>query len=88
TGRTVTLGLVSLQGAGHHAFIGSNSSLIAPVKVGMGANIAAGSGISEDVPAGALAFGRARQVIKKERAALLRAKLGALAAAVRQARNY
>ncbi len=71
-----------------HAFIGSNSSLIAPVKVGMGANIAAGSVISEDVPAGALAFGRARQVIKKERAAPLRAKLGALAAAVRQARHY
>jgi bifunctional UDP-N-acetylglucosamine pyrophosphorylase/glucosamine-1-phosphate N-acetyltransferase len=46
---------------GQGAFIGSNSSLIAPVKVGDRANVAAGSVITEDVEADALAFGRARQ---------------------------
>ena len=46
------------------AFIGSNSTLVAPVTVGEGAYVAAGSAITEDVPAGALALGRARQVVK------------------------
>lgn len=50
-------------GAG--AFIGSNSALVAPVKVGKGAYVASGSVITEDVPAGALAVGRGRQVIKR-----------------------
>jgi len=47
------------------AFVGSDTTLVAPVTVGEGAYIAAGSAITEDVPAGALALGRARQVIKK-----------------------
>lgn len=42
-------------------FVGSNSQLIAPVKLGRGANVGAGSTISEDVPPGHLAVGRARQ---------------------------
>jgi len=43
------------------AFIGSDSQLIAPVRIGKGAYIGAGSSITEDVPAGALGIGRARQ---------------------------
>jgi bifunctional UDP-N-acetylglucosamine pyrophosphorylase/glucosamine-1-phosphate N-acetyltransferase len=46
------------------AFIGSDTTLVAPITVGEGAYIAAGSSITEDVPAGALALGRARQVVK------------------------
>lgn len=72
---------------GAEAFVGSNSSLIAPVKIGRGANVTAGSVVTEDVPAGAVAFGRARQVTKKERAAPLRAKLKARAAAAKRAKN-
>jgi bifunctional UDP-N-acetylglucosamine pyrophosphorylase/glucosamine-1-phosphate N-acetyltransferase len=43
------------------AFIGTDSQLIAPVHVGKGAYVAAGSSITEDVPAGALGIARARQ---------------------------
>jgi bifunctional UDP-N-acetylglucosamine pyrophosphorylase/glucosamine-1-phosphate N-acetyltransferase len=46
-------------GAG--AFVGSNSSLVAPVAIGDRAYVASGSVITEDVPEDALAFGRARQ---------------------------
>ena len=49
---------------GKNAFIGSNSALVAPVKIGDGAYVASGSVITEDVPPDALAFGRARQVNK------------------------
>jgi bifunctional UDP-N-acetylglucosamine pyrophosphorylase/glucosamine-1-phosphate N-acetyltransferase len=42
-------------------FIGSNTQLVAPVKVGKGAYVAAGSTVTRDVPAGALAIGRSRQ---------------------------
>jgi bifunctional UDP-N-acetylglucosamine pyrophosphorylase/glucosamine-1-phosphate N-acetyltransferase len=72
---------------GAEAFVGSNSSLVAPVKIGRGANVTAGSVITGDVPAGAVAFGRARQETKKGRAAALRAKLKARAAAAKRARN-
>lgn len=47
------------------AFIGSDSQLVAPVRVGKGAYVAAGSSITEDVPAGALAITRGRQVTKE-----------------------
>jgi bifunctional UDP-N-acetylglucosamine pyrophosphorylase/glucosamine-1-phosphate N-acetyltransferase len=43
------------------SFIGSNSTLVAPVTVGKNAYIAAASAITEDVPAGALGIGRGRQ---------------------------
>jgi bifunctional UDP-N-acetylglucosamine pyrophosphorylase/glucosamine-1-phosphate N-acetyltransferase len=43
------------------AFIGSNVNLVAPVKIGRGAKIGAGSTITEDVPEGSLAIARARQ---------------------------
>jgi bifunctional UDP-N-acetylglucosamine pyrophosphorylase/glucosamine-1-phosphate N-acetyltransferase len=45
------------------AFIGSDSQLIAPVRVGKGAYVAAGSSITHDVPAGALGIARARQAV-------------------------
>jgi len=51
-------------GAG--AFVGSNSTLVAPVEIGDGAYLAAGSVITEDVPADALGVGRARQVNKPD----------------------
>ena len=51
-------------GAG--AFIGSNSTLVAPVEVGAGAYLAAGSVITSDVPPDALGVGRARQVNKED----------------------
>jgi len=50
------------------AFIGTNSTLIAPVRVGTGAFVAAGSTITHDVPAEALAIARERQVLKEGRA--------------------
>ncbi|MBP2158616.1 MULTISPECIES: bifunctional UDP-N-acetylglucosamine diphosphorylase/glucosamine-1-phosphate N-acetyltransferase GlmU [Asticcacaulis] len=49
---------------GERAFIGSNSALVAPVTVGDGAMTASGSVITRDVPADALAFGRAQQTDK------------------------
>jgi bifunctional UDP-N-acetylglucosamine pyrophosphorylase/glucosamine-1-phosphate N-acetyltransferase len=59
------------DGAGKHitdigkgAFIGSNSALVAPVKIGDGAYVGSGSVVTKDVPADALAIGRARQVNK------------------------
>jgi bifunctional UDP-N-acetylglucosamine pyrophosphorylase / glucosamine-1-phosphate N-acetyltransferase len=47
------------------AFIGSDSTLVAPIRIGKGAYVAAGSTITEDVPADALALGRSRQVTKE-----------------------
>jgi bifunctional N-acetylglucosamine-1-phosphate-uridyltransferase/glucosamine-1-phosphate-acetyltransferase GlmU-like protein len=46
------------------AFIGSDVQLVAPVRVGRGAYVAAGSCITKDVPAGSLAVARGRQVVK------------------------
>lgn len=46
---------------GDDVFIGSNSNLVAPVKVGDGAYVAAGSTITRDVPPASLGIGRARQ---------------------------
>jgi bifunctional UDP-N-acetylglucosamine pyrophosphorylase/glucosamine-1-phosphate N-acetyltransferase len=53
---------------GARAFIGSNSSLVAPVTIGDGALVAAGSTITENVAPETLAIGRARQVTKPKRA--------------------
>lgn len=47
------------------AFIGSDSTLVAPVKIGRGAYVAAASCITDDVPEDALALGRARQSVKE-----------------------
>ncbi len=48
-----------LTDIGENVFVGSNTALVAPVKIGSGANIAAGSVITKDVPADALAITRA-----------------------------
>jgi bifunctional UDP-N-acetylglucosamine pyrophosphorylase/glucosamine-1-phosphate N-acetyltransferase len=57
---------------GKKAFIGSNSALVAPVKVGDGAYIGSGSVITQDVPPDALAVARGRQTIKEGWARRLR----------------
>jgi bifunctional UDP-N-acetylglucosamine pyrophosphorylase / glucosamine-1-phosphate N-acetyltransferase len=49
---------------GDGVFVGSDSILVAPISIGKGAYVAAGSTLTESVPAGALALGRARQVNK------------------------
>jgi bifunctional UDP-N-acetylglucosamine pyrophosphorylase/glucosamine-1-phosphate N-acetyltransferase len=54
-------------------FIGSDSQLVAPVRIGRNAYVAAGSSIIEDVPADAMAIARARQTIKPGWAAARRA---------------
>ena len=50
---------------GDNVFVGTNSSLVAPLNVGKKSYIAAGSVITQDVPNNSLAFGRARQSTKK-----------------------
>jgi len=52
---------------GKKVFVGSNSALVAPVSLGDGAFVAAGSTITADVAAETRAFGRARQVVKAKR---------------------
>lgn len=59
---------------GDHAFIGSNANLIAPVKVGSGAYIVAGSTITNNVGDNDLAIGRARQVNKPGYANIIRSR--------------
>jgi bifunctional UDP-N-acetylglucosamine pyrophosphorylase/glucosamine-1-phosphate N-acetyltransferase len=49
---------------GDGVFVGSNSTLVAPVELENGSYVGAGSVITENVPEGALALGRARQVVK------------------------
>src|SRR5215471_16019248 len=60
---------------GENAFIGSNSALVAPVKIGDGAYVGSGSVITHDVPADALALGRGRQAIKEGWARRLRERV-------------
>lgn len=60
---------------GEGAFIGSDSTLVAPVRIGSGAYVGAASCITEDVPDDALAVGRGRQVTKEGWAAARRAKM-------------
>jgi bifunctional UDP-N-acetylglucosamine pyrophosphorylase / glucosamine-1-phosphate N-acetyltransferase len=50
---------------GKDAFVGSNSTLVAPMQIGDGSYIGAGSVITDPVPEKALALGRARQVVKE-----------------------
>ncbi|HEY1260696.1 MAG TPA: bifunctional UDP-N-acetylglucosamine diphosphorylase/glucosamine-1-phosphate N-acetyltransferase GlmU, partial [Stellaceae bacterium] len=60
---------------GEDVFIGSNTALVAPVTVGAGAIVAAGSVVTSDVPENALTLGRGRQVDKPGRAEEIRAAL-------------
>ena len=62
---------------GDNVFVGSDSTLVAPVKIGKGAYVGAASCITDDVPEDALALGRARQTTKEGWA---RAKREAMAA--------
>ena len=62
---------------GKGAFIGSDSQLVAPVKVGDGAYVGTGTTVTKDVPADALAIGRAKQENKDGYASRLRARLKA-----------
>lgn len=62
---------------GARAFIGSDTMLVAPVTVGAGAITASGSVVTQDVPEGALAVGRSRQVVKPGFAARFFEKLRA-----------
>ena len=59
---------------GDQAFIGSNSTLVAPVTIASQSIVAAGSTITEDVPGDGLAFGRTRQTVKVKAAEALREK--------------
>ena len=65
---------------GDNSFIGSDSTLIAPVTIGDGAYVAAGSCITREVPSDSLALGRAQQVVKENWAANRRAERAAEAA--------
>lgn len=60
---------------GADVFVGSNATLVAPLSLGDGAFLAAGSTITRDVSADALAFGRARQETRPGFAATLKARL-------------
>lgn len=62
-------------GAG--SFVGSNSTLVAPVSLGSGTFVAAGSVITDDVDQDSMAFGRARQIVKEGKAKQLRERLKA-----------
>jgi bifunctional UDP-N-acetylglucosamine pyrophosphorylase/glucosamine-1-phosphate N-acetyltransferase len=66
---------------GENAFIGSNSTLIAPVTIGRGAFVAAASPITQDVPDNAMAIARSHSTIKPDWAARYRAAHTARAAA-------
>ncbi len=59
---------------GQGTFVGSDSTLVAPIEIGDGAYIGAGSCITRDVPSGALAVGRSRQVTKEGWATARRAR--------------
>jgi bifunctional UDP-N-acetylglucosamine pyrophosphorylase/glucosamine-1-phosphate N-acetyltransferase len=59
---------------GANVFVGSDSTLVAPLTIADGSYIAAGSTITEDVPADALALGRARQTTKPDWAKKMRSR--------------
>ncbi len=62
---------------GKGAFIGSDSQIVAPVTIGDGAYVGTGTTVTKDVPADALAIGRAKQENKEGYAARLRGRLKA-----------
>ena len=72
---------------GDKVFIGSDSVLVAPVRIGNGAYVAAGSTITENVPADALGIARGRQANKKGWAAKRRRELAADKAQAKPARR-
>ena len=70
---------------GEGAFVGSNSSLVAPVHIGRGAYVGSGSVITRDVPDDALAVGRSRQENKLGYGARLRERFAAAKRALQAA---
>jgi bifunctional UDP-N-acetylglucosamine pyrophosphorylase/glucosamine-1-phosphate N-acetyltransferase len=68
-------------------FVGSDSQMVAPVRIGRGSYVGSGSTITSDVPADSLAVARARQVIKKGRAPMLRELLISRKQAVKRTRT-
>lgn len=73
-----------LTDIGAGAFIGSNTALVAPVIIGDGAIVGAGSTITQDVPAGAVAVARGPQSNRDRAAERLRERARARAAAAKQ----
>ena len=69
----------NLTHIGERVFVGSDTALVAPINVGDGAYIAAGSTVTEDIPADALAIARGRHVNKPGWAAERRKKMAAIA---------
>jgi bifunctional UDP-N-acetylglucosamine pyrophosphorylase/glucosamine-1-phosphate N-acetyltransferase len=65
---------------GRGAFVGSNSSLVAPIRIGEGAYVGSGSVVTADVPDDSLAVARGRQVVKSGWAQAFRARMKALKA--------
>jgi bifunctional UDP-N-acetylglucosamine pyrophosphorylase / glucosamine-1-phosphate N-acetyltransferase len=65
---------------GDRVFVGSNATLVAPLKIGTGAYVAAGSTITDEVQPDSLVFGRAKQVEKTGRAKAVREEANARAA--------
>jgi bifunctional UDP-N-acetylglucosamine pyrophosphorylase/glucosamine-1-phosphate N-acetyltransferase len=59
---------------GKNVFVGSDSTLVAPISIEDGSYVGAGSCITRDIPAGALAVGRARQITKEDWATARRAR--------------
>ncbi|MBL0849432.1 MAG: bifunctional UDP-N-acetylglucosamine diphosphorylase/glucosamine-1-phosphate N-acetyltransferase GlmU [Candidatus Liberibacter ctenarytainae] len=59
---------------GDNAFVGSNSSLVAPISIGLGSYIASGSVVTENTPENSLVLARSRQIIKEHRALSMREK--------------
>jgi bifunctional UDP-N-acetylglucosamine pyrophosphorylase/glucosamine-1-phosphate N-acetyltransferase len=95
TGTNIGAGVITCNydGVGKHqttigdgVFVGSDSTLVAPVTLASGSYVAAGSCITDDVPAGALALGRARQVTKRGWVADKKKAAEALEEAVKSAR--
>jgi bifunctional UDP-N-acetylglucosamine pyrophosphorylase/glucosamine-1-phosphate N-acetyltransferase len=72
---------------GNRVFIGSDAALVAPVRVGDGAYVAAGSTITDNVPAEALGIARGRQVNKPGWAAKQRRQLAAEAGPKKSSRK-
>lgn len=68
------------------AFVGSDSQLVAPVRVGKGAYVGTGTTVTRDVPADALAISRTKQENKEGYASRLRERMKALAAAEKKAK--
>jgi bifunctional UDP-N-acetylglucosamine pyrophosphorylase/glucosamine-1-phosphate N-acetyltransferase len=73
---------------GNKVFVGSDSALIAPVRIGNGAYIAAGSTITDNVPADALGIARGRQANKAGWAAKKRRELAAAEKSNRSGRRH